>query len=142
MQRAAPTDAPAAKTTTSVHRNTRRDAAGGFMPEPSHRIDRFEGPVRDAGLPLVLDESLTCRVPGRATPVQFLGIAWGELRRGYEIGRRGDEARRRFRMPAAAAWAVSIQRLLALRQAAEFQVLLAHTPHAFDRSADAARHRV
>jgi len=51
-----------------------------------------------AELPLPPDESETIQLPGRRTPVQLLGLSWGELRTGREAGRRGKEARLRFRM--------------------------------------------
>ncbi|MDB5318394.1 MAG: putative hydrolase [Phycisphaerales bacterium] len=99
--------------------------------------DRFEGEMRDAGLPLLLDESAVFTVPGRQTPLQMMGIAWGELKRGSEIGRVGREARRWYRETTKEATDASIARVAAQRQAGAYPILLAHHPHAFDRAAAA-----
>jgi predicted MPP superfamily phosphohydrolase len=99
--------------------------------------DRFEGQVRDAGLPLLLDESKTINLPGRTTPIQMLGVAWGELKRGSDLGRIGREARRMYRKHSNARTAESIQHLVARRQKDAFPILLAHHPHAFDPAAAA-----
>ena len=100
-----------------------------------HGADRFEGAVRDAGLPLLLDESATFRIPGRATPVQCLGIAWGDSRLGREIGYFGWKGSLRFRHPSVRSRSDSVRRVASLRQAGTFPILLAHHPHAFDPAA-------
>ena len=64
---------------------------------------------RDAGLPLLLDSALTFRVPGRATPVQLMGIQWGDLMKGSEIGHTGEEADRTYRVYSADATAASVR---------------------------------
>jgi predicted MPP superfamily phosphohydrolase len=99
--------------------------------------DRFEGQVRDAGLPLLLDETKTINLPGRTTPIQMLGVSWGELKRGSDLGRIGREARRMYRKHSDARTAESIQHLVAQRQKGAFPILLAHHPHAFDPAAAA-----
>jgi predicted MPP superfamily phosphohydrolase len=99
--------------------------------------DKFEGQVRDAGLPLLLDESATFTVPGRRTPVQMLGITWGVLKRGSEMGRMGREASRWYRQTNDQNTAASIARVAAQRQAEAYPILLAHHPHAFDPAAAA-----
>jgi predicted MPP superfamily phosphohydrolase len=99
--------------------------------------DRFEGGMRDAGLPLLLDEARTFRVPGRATPVQMLGATWGELKWGYELGRRGRDRDKRFRDPNDRAMAASVAKAAALREAGAFPIFLAHHPHLFDGAAAA-----
>jgi uncharacterized protein len=97
--------------------------------------DRFEKPVKDAGLSLLLDETMTVRVPGRATPVQFSGITWGNLRLGSQIRRHGRERNLRFRVESDEAAAESVARVAALRAPGAFPILLAHHPHAFDPGA-------
>jgi len=89
---------------------------GLFMVEGNHDLieDRFafETRVRQAGLPLLLDEAET--VPVRRRVVQVLGTTWG----------RGD-----------AALVGSLGRLAPQRRDDAFQILLAHHPHAFDPAA-------
>jgi predicted MPP superfamily phosphohydrolase len=99
--------------------------------------DRFEGEIKSAGLPLLLDESMLFSLPGRRTPVQMMGIAWGEFKRGSEIGRIGREARRWYRRAGEEATTASVRKLAAERQAGAFPILLAHHPHAFDAAAAA-----
>jgi predicted MPP superfamily phosphohydrolase len=94
--------------------------------------DRFEGQIRDAGLPLLLDETKVLRIPGRATPIQMMGITWGDLKRGSDLGRIGREARRWYRKPSKEHTEASIQHMMAQRQTDAFPILLAHHPHAFD----------
>ena len=91
---------------------------------------RFYREVHSAGIPLLLDETMTLRVPGRATPVQLLGMRWspkGNPPNGGAGGRRGGEAN----------IAPAMARLLPQRDPAAFPVLLAHHPHAFDPAAAA-----
>lgn len=114
---------------------------GLVMIEGNHDVmrdaDRFEKPVKDAGLPLLLDEAMTVRVAGRATPVQFLGITWGNLKFGSQIHRHGRERNRRFRVESDETAAESVARVAALRAPGAFPILLAHHPHAFDPGAAA-----
>jgi hypothetical protein len=98
---------------------------------------RFEGDVKDAGLPLLLDEAMTFRVPGRTTPVQFLGTTWGDLLSGRELHRTGSERDLWFREYSNEARDASVRRVAALREPAAFPILLAHHPHAFDAAAAA-----
>jgi predicted MPP superfamily phosphohydrolase len=114
---------------------------GLVMIQGNHDImggaDRFEGQIRDAGLPLLLDETKVLQIPGRATPIQMMGITWGDLKRGSDLGRIGREASRWYRKPSAAHTAASIQHVMAQRQTGAFPILLAHHPHAFDPAAAA-----
>jgi len=98
-----------------------------------HEAERFEKTMKDAGLPLLLDEATTFRIPGRATPVQMLGMTWGDLRRGYEIGGHyGREANRTYRYYTKETMAAALERTVAHREVGAFPILLAHHPHAFD----------
>jgi uncharacterized protein len=101
-----------------------------------HDAPHFEGPVKDAGLPLLLDESKTFRLPGRKTAVQCLGITWGELKTGAQLHRHGKDRYRLFRDPTDAAREASIRRVAAMREPGAFPILLAHHPHAFDTAAE------
>jgi predicted MPP superfamily phosphohydrolase len=100
-------------------------------------VDWIEKLLRDKGWPLLLDESRTFRLPGRSTPIQMLGIAWGELKQGRELGIFGADADRWFRHPSESITAASVQRVANLRDKNAFPILLAHHPHALDSAADA-----
>lgn len=89
----------------------------------------------EKGLPLLLDDARTFRVPGRATPVQFLGITWGELKFGREMGLLGRSANNKYREYKKEAAAESVARVWGKREAGAFPILLAHHPHAFDPAA-------
>jgi predicted MPP superfamily phosphohydrolase len=112
---------------------------GLVMIEGNHDVmmgaDRFEQTIKDAGLPLLLDESKTIRVAGRATPVQILGVTWGETVLGREVHRHGKDANLRFRKSSAQALVNSVQRVAALREPDAFPILLSHHPHGFDPAA-------
>jgi predicted MPP superfamily phosphohydrolase len=99
--------------------------------------DRFEDGMRAAGLPLLLDEARTFRVPGRSTPVQLLGASWGALKFGREMDRGGRDANLRFRDPTPDAMSASVATLAGRREAGAFPILLAHHPHLFDPAAAA-----
>ena len=118
-----------------------RPRYGMVMIEGNHDVvrnaGRFEQVVKDAGLPLLLDESMTFRVPGRATPVQFLGTTWGELKSGRELHRHGKERDYWFREYSNKARDESVHRVAAMREPGAFPILLAHHPHAFDAAASA-----
>jgi predicted MPP superfamily phosphohydrolase len=103
----------------------------------SNGLDEYEQPMRDAGLPLLLDAALTRRVPGRATPIQFLGLTWGDPARGIDIGRYGKDSRKMFREYTDDALDASMKRVLNLRDPAAFSILLSHHPHALDPAAKA-----
>lgn len=117
------------------------DPRGGLvMIEGNHDLfdqpERFEDELKRAGLPLLLDESMTIRLPGRATPLQFLGITWGEWRFGWEIGRTlRRERNRKYRVRHEETTAASVRGVAALREPGAFPILLAHHPHAFDEAA-------
>ncbi|HWE02765.1 MAG TPA: metallophosphoesterase [Tepidisphaeraceae bacterium] len=115
--------------------------SGLVMIEGNHDVmvdvDRFEGEVLSAGLPLLRDETKTFNVSGRKTPIQFLGISWGPFYNGADIGRSGKEANRRFRMPSDVARAASVKAVVGQRQPNAFPILLAHHPHAFDHATEA-----
>jgi predicted MPP superfamily phosphohydrolase len=112
---------------------------GLLMIEGNHDVmndaHTFEDAARGAGLPLMLDEATTFRVPGKATAVQFLGLTWGAWVWGRDVGRTGVDADRQFREFSDDAAAASVQRVLTLRDPAAFPIVLAHHPHAFDASA-------
>jgi predicted MPP superfamily phosphohydrolase len=99
--------------------------------------DRFEDGMRAMGMPLLIDETRTFRLPGRTTRVQLLGASWGELKFGREMGRHGRDANIRFRDPSDEWTAASVKGLAARREAGAFPILLAHHPHAFDSAAAA-----
>ena len=99
--------------------------------------DRFEDGMRAMGLPLLVDEARTFRLPGRATPVQLLGASWGELKFGREMGRHGRDANKRFRDPTDEWMKASVEGLAARRENGAFPILLAHHPHVFDPAAAA-----
>jgi predicted MPP superfamily phosphohydrolase len=90
---------------------------GVFMCEGNH--DLFESPLafrlqtRDAGVPLLVNESVPLEI--RGVPVQLLGLAWSH-----------DDA----------SLANDLRKLLAQRTANAFPILLAHHPHAFDHAED------
>jgi predicted MPP superfamily phosphohydrolase len=90
--------------------------SGLFMCEGNHDLIEnpyaFESRVRQAGLPLLLDEAQELTLRGRT--VQVLGATWG----------RGDSAH-----------VGAVSRMLRLRRPDAFQILLAHHPHAFDPAA-------
>ena len=90
--------------------------SGLFVIEGNH--DLFESPkefelgMREAGLTLLRNESVTVSV--RGVPVQLLGIVW----------KHGE-----------AAMARDVDAMAKLRDPVAFPILLAHHPHAFDRAA-------
>jgi len=102
-----------------------------------YNAERFEGELRSAGFPLLLDEAMTIQLPGRATPLQFLGMSWGELLLGNQLHKIGRARKFHFRETGDAQRADSIRRLAALRDPKAFPILLAHHPHAFDPAAAA-----
>ena len=79
--------------------------------------DGFDHGLRAAGLPLLVDQTMTVRLRGR--PVQLLGTRWGVAT--------GDRRR-----AGPAAFAASVAALAPLRDPAAFPILLAHHPHAWD----------
>ena len=121
--------------------NRLRPRSGMVMIEGNHDVVwdalRFEGDVKDAGLPLLLDEATTFRIPGRTAAVQFLGTTWGELLSGRQLHRAGAERDLWFREYSNEARDASVRRVAALREPAAFPILLAHHPHAFDAAAAA-----
>jgi predicted MPP superfamily phosphohydrolase len=98
--------------------------------------ERFEGAMLEKGLPLLLDDARTFRVPGRATPVQLLGITWGELKFGRDMGMAGRAATKKYRDYSKEATAASLGRVWGMREAGTFPIVLAHHPHAFDPAAE------
>ena len=93
-----------------------------FMCEGNHDLfegrEAFERRVRAAGVPLLLNESAVVELRGES--VQMLGLRWG--RSGGGRGAWIDE---------------QMARVLPLRRAGAFTILLAHHPHAFDPAAEA-----
>lgn len=106
---------------------------GQFVVEGNHDLFQgrlaFERRVRDAGIPLLLNESVEVRV--RGAPVQILGLRWGY------VGPTDDPRARPPRGGGDGAVAQSMRDLLPQRRDDAFQILLAHHPHAFDPAADA-----
>jgi predicted MPP superfamily phosphohydrolase len=104
----------------------RLDARSGvFMIEGNHDLFQgrkaFESRVKDAGIPLLVNETELLTVRGH--PVQLLGQRWG-----------GPAFRRREGNDDATI-AASFAELLPLRDPEAFPILLAHHPHAFDPAA-------
>jgi predicted MPP superfamily phosphohydrolase len=99
--------------------------AGVYLCEGNH--DLFDSPsefrrrVKAAGVPLLVNETWMINV--RGYPVQLLGLPWG-------LGGMQRDAR-----GADDALALTVPRLLALREPEAFPILLAHHPHAFDIAA-------
>lgn len=93
-----------------------------FMCEGNHDLfegrEEFEGRVREAGLPLLLNEAVVTEVRGHS--IQILGLRWGQPGAG--------------RSPSISD---QMARLLLRRDRPAFTVLLAHHPHAFDQAAEA-----
>ena len=95
------------------------DAGNVYLIEGNH--DLFEGRsifqkrVRDAGLPLLVNQSAILRPRGRAMDVQLLGLEWGTPQLG------GERAAR-----------AAMPNLLSQIRDEAFPILLAHHPHAFD----------
>jgi predicted MPP superfamily phosphohydrolase len=95
----------------------RLDPRGGlFVIEGNHDLIEnpraFESRVKEAGVPLLLDESAVVTL--RRRPVQLLGMTWGHGD-AYHVG--------------------AMSRLNPLRRPDAFPILLAHHPHAFDPAA-------
>jgi len=95
-----------------------RGKHGLFMCEGNHDLfeDRegFERQVKNAGVPLLLDEAETLTIRGKA--LQILGLRWGGGGSSF-ISEDMDAVMRRRRSDA-------------------FSILLAHHPHAFDSAAE------
>jgi len=85
----------------------------------------FEWMARTAGLPLLIDQARTIRVPGRQTPIQLLGLCWGVPGGDVRLHMEDDTI------------LASMQRILPLREPGAFPILLSHHPHALDPAADA-----
>lgn len=118
------------------------DPRGGMvMIEGNHDVMHgafwFEKEYKNAGWPLLLDESKVFKLPGRVTPVQMLGITWGELKLGSEIGQWGKAGKLMHRHPTDEAMAASIRQVASQRIDGAFPILLAHHPHALDPAAEA-----
>jgi predicted MPP superfamily phosphohydrolase len=100
-----------------------RPRSGIVMIEGNHDLfqDRagFERGVKNAGFPLLLNESHVLRVGAAGYPMNFLGLQWG------------SPALRRD--PMLQEWS---QKTLAQRNPDAFNVLLAHHPHGFDYAAE------
>jgi predicted MPP superfamily phosphohydrolase len=100
--------------------------AGMALIEGNHDLidnaDEFDRRVREAGLPLLIDQAMTVIVRGQ--PVQLLGTRWGETT--------GNRSRAND-----LAFARSIDQLLPLRDPDAFPIVLAHHPHTFDAAAAA-----
>lgn len=100
---------------------------GLAMIEGNHDLidsaEAFDRRTKAAGLPLLVDESMT--IPIRGERVQILGMRWGTA----TADRRRQAGEDSFRQ--------SLDRLLPQRQEGAFPIVLAHHPHAFDTAAAA-----
>lgn len=110
-----------------VHRLDAR--YGIFLCEGNHDLLEsragFENALRQAGMPLLLNEQTMLSI--RGADVQLLGLCWGFHGRVFPPPNpRSDQA-----------IAQSMAVLLPQRRPEAFQILLAHHPHAFDLAADA-----
>ncbi len=98
-----------------------RSRHGVFVVEGNHDLfqgrERFEREVREAGLPLLLNARTT--IPLRGVSLELLGLGWGNAH---------DE-----RTPALEANMAALIASPAPR--ADYAILLAHHPHAFDLAA-------
>jgi predicted MPP superfamily phosphohydrolase len=83
---------------------------------------QFRTDVRAARIPLLVNEAVSVRVPGRPTPVRLLGLPWGPPG---------------TRTPGEDQYQTTVAAVAAQRRDGEFPILLAHHPHAFDAAADA-----
>lgn len=83
---------------------------------------RFYADVRSAGVPLLVNEAESVRLPNRPTPIQLLGMQWGSPG---------------TRSPGEDQYQASVAVAAAQRRGGEWPILLAHHPHAFDAAADA-----
>jgi predicted MPP superfamily phosphohydrolase len=120
----------------------RLDRRGGLaMIEGNHDVQRsvefFEHRMLAEGCPLLLDDGVTFRVPGRATPVQMLGITWGRVISGVEARQVGRARLLNYREFTPETMVDSVKAVAAKREAGAFPILLAHHPHAFDAAAEA-----
>jgi hypothetical protein len=92
-----------------------RAREGLFACEGNHDLiddgEEFRRRVREARVPLLLDEARTIEVRGE--PVQILGVRWERDERGRRDG---------------------ASRVRALRDPGAFPILLAHHPHVFDEA--------
>ncbi len=102
-----------------------------------HSVDQFEKTVRDEGLPLLLDEEKTFHVPGRVTPVQILGLCWGGPMPSDRTTLRYTDDGHPRRVYTYKSCQQSVEKVLPLRRADAFPIMLSHHPHAFDFLADA-----
>jgi predicted MPP superfamily phosphohydrolase len=100
--------------------------AGFAMIEGNHDLienpDAFERRTVAAGLPLLVDQTMT--IPVRGERIQLLGMRWG--------GPTGNR-----RASGGQSFHESLQRLLPHREPGAFPIVLAHHPHAFDAAAAA-----
>lgn len=96
---------------------------GLWMVEGNHDLFQsaweFDHRVKDAGIQLLLDDSMVKEI--RGYPVQFFGLRWMD-----GVGAKRDRIT-----------ALQMRETLKARQPDAFPILLAHHPHAFDRAAEA-----
>jgi predicted MPP superfamily phosphohydrolase len=85
--------------------------------------DAFDRRMRAAGLPLLVDETMSISIRGER--MQFLGMRWGTP--GADRRRHAGDA----------SFHTSLDHLLPQREAGAFPIVLAHHPHAFDAAAAA-----
>ncbi|MBA2433280.1 MAG: metallophosphoesterase [Chthoniobacterales bacterium] len=101
---------------------------GVYMVEGNHDLfpgrAEFEGSIKGAGIPLLVNETVPLNV--RGFPIELLGLRWGAPDDEGARPQTGDDA-----------IAASLARLLAQRNTEAFPILLAHHPHAFEGAAAA-----
>lgn len=115
-----------------------RSRHGLAMIEGNHDVmadaDRFEKGMKDQGMPLLLDESMVAIPRGPQWPIQLMGITWGELQWGRDIGREGKDRDVRFRVYSDQWVQSALRQLKGQLKPGAFPILLGHHPHVFDRA--------
>lgn len=111
------------------------DRRHGFaMVEGNHDVQdeatAFERAMRDLSVPLLLDETMTVRIPGRSTPIQMLGLAWGPLEAEKTLLGAAPEVPTQYgRSWTLDACRAATRTLAAARDTTAFPILLGHHPH-------------
>jgi len=99
-----------------------------------HGTEWFESEFKKHNL--LLDDHKVFNVKGRSTPVQMLGITWGELKKGKELGHWGKDAEEWNRVSSEEYTQRVVRTVASQRIEGAFPILLAHHPHALDTAAE------